>query len=106
MSSLVKERNGGRRFERISRWNNLDYTIIADNNRFAKYADNAGTGKKLTLTYFRWKNQRYPFNMFGKLIKPMVLEDFSTISRQSVEDCKVFLEVNATKDKVRLYREV
>lgn len=103
---MIKERNGGRRFERISRWNSLDYTLIADKNKFAKYADNTGTNQKLTLTFFRLGSRRYPLNMFSKLVKPIHLEDFSTITRQSVEDSVYYLEINPEKDKVRLYREV
>ena len=103
----VKEVNGSRKFERVSRWNVLNYTIISDHNRFAKYADNAGNkNEKLTLTYFKLRNQHYPLNKYGKLATPIQLEDHSILSRQDVEDGIFYLEINATKDKVRLYREI
>lgn len=103
----IKEVNGSRKFERVSRWNVLNYTIISDHNRFAKYADNAGNkNEKLTLTYFKLRNQHYPLNKYGKLVTPIQLEDHSILSRQDVEDGIFYLEINATKDKVRLYREI
>lgn len=105
MGKILNERNGSRRFERISRWNALDYTCITDNNKHAKYADNAGTGQRLTLTYFRLGTHVYPLKMFSKSAKIM-LEDFATLSRQNIEDSTYYLEVNTEKDKVRLYREL
>lgn len=106
MGITVKERNGLRRFERLSRWNAVDYTIISDRNKLAEYADNYGTGEKLTLTFFKWNGHTYPLGMFGKLMEPITLEDFTHLHRQSVVDCDYFLEINSTKDKVRLYRKV
>jgi len=107
MAESLKEKTGTRRFERISGWNLLDYTIIADRNRFAPYADNFGKKyEKLTLTYFRLRGRTYPLNMFGKLVDPVVLEDYTKLSRQNVEETTYYLEINSTKDKVRVYREV
>ena len=106
MSITVKERNGLRRFERVSRWNAIDYTIISDRNKLAQYADNYGTGEKLALTFFKWNGHIYPLGMFGKLMEPITLEDFTHLHRQSVVDCDYFLEVDTKKEKVRLYRGV
>ena len=103
---VIKERNGLRRFERVSRWNAIDYTIISDRNKLAQYADNYGTGEKLTLTFFKWSGHTYPLGMFGKLVESIMLDDFTQLTRQSVVDCDYFLEINPTKDKVRLYRKV
>ena len=105
MEEFIKERNGGRRFERISRWNLIDYTIISKNNRFAQYADDADSGKdKLAFTYFKLRNHTYPLNMFGKLMESIELEDHTKISRQNVEDNNYFLEVSPDKTKVRVYK--
>ena len=107
MEQFIKERKGNRTFERISRWNLLDSTIIADRNRFAKYADNAGNkGEKLVLTYFRLRSHTYPLNMFGKLVDVIELEDHSIISRQNVENNIYYLEISPDKNKVRLYKEI
>lgn len=107
MEEYIKERNGSRRFVRISRWNAIDYTIISKNNRFAQYADDAGSGKdKLAFTYFKLRNHTYPLNMFGKLVKSIELEDHTKISRQNVEDNNYFLEVSPDKTKVRVYKLV
>ena len=107
MIEPIKEQNGDRLFERVSRWNVLNYTIISDHNRFAKYADNAGNkNERLTLTYFKLRNHHYPLNQYGKLVAPIRLEDNSILSRQDVENEVYYLEVNPTKDKVRLYKEI
>lgn len=104
---IFKERNGGRVFERISRWSVIDYTIVSKRNRFAKYGDDFdGKKDKYNLTYFKLRNHTYPVNVFGKLIEYIELEDHSLISRQSIEDSHYFLEINPEKDKVRLYKEI
>lgn len=107
MNDTILEKNGTRKFEMISRWNAIDYTIISDNNRFAKYADNYGNkNEKLTLTFFKVRNHTYPLNMFAKLMEPIQLEDRSVLSRQSTENDSYYLEINSAKDKVRVYKEI
>jgi len=107
MNDVLKERKGNRTFQRISRWNSIDSTLISKNNRFAKYADKIGTGDaKLDLTYFKLKSHMYPLNMFGKLMETIMLEDLSVLSRQDVENNIYYLEISPEKDKVRLYKEI
>ena len=107
MQQIIKERGGTRMFERVSRWNVVDYTIISNRNRFAQYADNAGTGTdKLTLTFFKLRNHTYPLNRFAKLVDKIQLEDLSVLSRQDTETGIFYIEVSPEKDKVRLYKEI
>lgn len=104
---VLKTLDGSRKFERISRWNLIDYTIISKSNRFVKYADVDDFGKnKLSLTFFKLRNHTYPLNMFAKLVTPIQLEDRSVLTRQNVENDVYYMEVNSNKDKVRLYKEV
>ena len=106
MTNTVKAKNASRKFERISRWNSLEYTLVSRNNNYAQYADNFHSNdKKLNLTCFRLGTHHYPLNMFGKLSAPIALEDLGTISRVSPE-LGLFLELNSDKTKVRIYREV
>lgn len=107
MNDILSERKGTRKFKRLSRWNSLDSTLISKNNRFAKYSEEIGTGgAKLDLTFFKLKNHVYPLNMFGKLVKTIMLEDLTVLSRQDVENHIYYLEVSPEKDKVRLYKEI
>lgn len=106
-NKIFKERNGGRMFERVSRWGVIDYTIVTKRNRFAKYGDDFdGKKDKYNLTYFELRKHMYPVNMFEKLAKCIELEDHSLLSRQSVENNQYFLEISPKKDKVRLYKEI
>lgn len=106
MAALIKERNGNRVFERICRWNIIDYTIVSKNNRFVKYADSFENTEKYPLTYFKLRHDTYPYNRYSKLPNNIYLEDLSILSRQDVEDTSYFLEVNSDNTKVRLYREI
>lgn len=107
MDQTFKEKAGGRVFTRVSRWNLIDYTIISAKNRLAGYADNYGTGgNKLNLTYFKFNNHTYPLNYFPKLVTPIQLEDHVTLSRKSTGEDEYYLEINETRDKVRLYKLV
>lgn len=103
---MVKERNGSRVFEKMSRWNSLEDSIITPNNANAKYADNAGSGNKnLFITYFKRDGKIFPINRFKKLDAPIMLEDLSRITMKDTES-DYWIEINETKDKVRVYREV
>lgn len=103
---MIKERNGNRKFEKMSRWNALEFTIITPKSVNAKYADNAGSGNKnLFITYFKRDNKIFPLRRFEKLEKPIILEDFSRIVMKDTES-DYWLEIDETKDKVRVYREV
>ena len=105
MAIYIKERNGSRVFEKLSGWNTIDYTIISDRNRLAKYADNAGSKtEKLTLTFFRIRKQVHPLPKYRKLVTPIQLEDFSNLTRQDVEDGTYFLELSKDKEKARLWK--
>ena len=106
MATLLNEKNGDRKFERLSRWNTLDYTLISRNNQFAAYADNYNSSDaKLNLTCFHVGTTLYPLRRFGKLDKPVSLDELSTISRYDPVT-GFYLEINSDKSKVRLYREV
>lgn len=103
---MVKERKGTRKFEKMSRWNTLEHTIITPNNVNAKYADNAGSGnKKLFITYFKRDNKIYPINRFEKLAQPVILEDFSQLVMKDT-DSDYWLELDQANDKIRVYKEV
>ena len=105
MDQVFKEKDGNRMFARVSRWNLIDYTIISTKNRLAEYADNYGSGaNKLNLTYFKFNNHTYPLNSFPKLVTPVTLEGQITLTRKCAGDGEYYLEINATKDKVRLYK--
>ena len=103
----LEEKNGNRRFERVSRWNVLNDTIISKHNRMVEYADEADKGKdKLWITCFTYSGKTYPIRRYATISPTIVLSDRTVLSRQDVEDNRFFLEVNSEKNKVRLYREV
>lgn len=105
-SKLLSEKNGTRKFEQVSRWNTLEYTIISRVSKFAAYADNyASSDGKLNFTFFKIRNTIYPLNKFAKFDQPILLDDFSSISRIDTET-GLLLEINEDKSKVRLLREV
>ena len=53
MGKVLRERHGIRQFEKLTRWNTLDYTLISRNSTFAKYSDDPDSkGAKLCLTRF------------------------------------------------------
>lgn len=103
---LSKELKGDRVFERICNWNVIDYTVISKRNRLAKYADDPNAGDRLNLTFFSIRGNKYAINQYAKLVDPIVLEDFTVLSRQDTERGEYYLAVNETKDRVRVYREV
>ena len=106
MPTIVEEKNGTRKFERITCWNKIDETLITRKSIHAPYADNPDSkGEKLFLTYFKLNNHITPLNKFGKLMTAVTLSDRSVISRQDTET-GYFMEVNSSKDKVRLYKEI
>lgn len=103
---MVRERNGARFFEKMSRWNSLEYSLISPRNVNAKYADNHENGcKQLPITYFRRGGKMYPLKRFRKLDKPIVLEDFSVISMKDTGS-DFWLEVDEKADKIRVYQEI
>lgn len=104
--AVLQEKKGTRKFEKISRWNVLSYTTITRNNANAKYADNADSkNDKLFLTYFRLDNTVFPFRRFEKVAEPVMLSDLTRLVMKDSES-NMWLEINATKDKVRMYKEV
>ena len=106
MSKIFTEKGGTRKFERLSRWNLLEYTVISRNNRYAEYADNYDSkANKLNITLLRFITKMLPLRRFAKLDKPIILEDLSPLSRYD-EETKLFLEMNSDKSKIRLYREL
>ena len=105
MGKILSERKGDRRFERLGRWNTLEYTVISRENRFAQYADNYNSDNvKLNITTFKHNNEVYPFSRF-KRVMAIDLDDFSRIVMKDDED-NLWLEVSPDREKVRLYREV
>lgn len=106
MDNIFSEKNGTRKFERISRWNAIDYTIISRSNRLAQYADNYDSKDvRLNITCFKYGAKVYALKKFARFDTPIILEDRSTLSRLDTED-NLYLEINGLKTKVRLYREV
>ncbi len=106
MAKLISEMNGTRKFELLSRWNSLEYTLISRNSKFAQYADNyRSNAEKLNFTYFKLRNTIYPLNKFARFDQSIVLSDFSTISRIDTET-NLLLEITDDKRKVRLLKEI
>lgn len=106
MAKLISEMNGTRKFELLSRWNSLEYTLISRNSKFAQYADNYhSNAEKLNFTYFKLRNTIYPLNKFARFDQSIVLSDFSTISRIDTET-NLLLEITDDKRKVRLLKEI
>lgn len=101
---MIKAKFEDRQFERLIRWNVLDYTYVTRKSTFAKYADNYNSNDiKLCLTRFRFNNNWEPLNKYQP-ITPIQLANGSVISRKSEDG--LYLEMNDTKDKVRLYKEI
>ena len=75
----LTEKNGNRRFERVSRWNVLTDTIISKHNRMAAYADDTDKGKdKLWITCFTYSGKTLPIRRYA-MISPMI-----TLSDRSI----------------------
>ena len=103
---MIQERSGSRYFEKRSRWNVIDYTVISSNNINAKYGDKVGSDtNRLFLTYFKFGEKVYPLNRFKKLDTPVMLEDLTRLTLKDSES-NYWLEMNETKDKVRVYEEI
>ena len=103
---MVKERNGRRSFEKMSRWNSLEYSLVSPRNVNAKYADNPNSGcRQLSITFFRRNGKIYPLKRFKQLDKPIVLEDFSVITMKDTES-DYWLEIDKDADKIRVYEEI
>ena len=96
MGKVLRERNGTRQFEKLTRWNTLDYTLISRNSTFAKYADDPCS--------IVFQNTWQPFNRYHKVDKPIMLSDLTVLSRQDSDNPDIWLEVGT--DKIRVYREV
>lgn len=106
MTKLISEMNGTRKFELLSRWNTLEYTLISRSSKFAPYSDNYNShANKLNFTFFKVRNVIYPLNKFARFDQPILLDDFSTISRIDTET-GILLEINDDKSKVRLLKEI
>ena len=104
MGLIFNEKNGSRSFERVGRWNVVDYTIITRKSTFAKYADSQ-SGDKLWLTYFVPRGVMTPMKRFADLDAPIVLEDNIKLVKKDTEG-DLFMETNSDNTKVRLYTEV
>lgn len=102
---MIQAKFENRTFERLIRWNVLDYTYVTRKSTFAKYADNYDSDDiKLCLTRFRVNGNWEPLNRY-KPISPITLADGSVITRKA-EDADYYLEINNTQDKVRIYKEI
>ena len=104
MQTTFKEKAGNRIFERLGRWNAIDYTIITRKNINAPYADDNG-GDKLWLTYFKPRGVVMPLNKFKNLDNKLSLEDHITLSLYDSED-GLYGEMNSDNTKIRIYKEV
>ena len=103
---MVRERNGNRSFEKMSRWNSLEYSFVSPRNINAKYADNPNSGaKQLAITFFRRNGKVFPLKRFEKLDKPIILEDFSVLTMKDTGS-DYWLEVDKNADKIRVYEEI
>lgn len=103
---VLTERKGTRKFERLSKWHILSDTNITRNSSNAKYAsDTNRNSDKLILTYFKLDTVIYPIGRFEKLSSPIMLSDLSRIVMKDTES-NLMLEMNETKNKVRIYQEV
>lgn len=101
---MLTERNGTRKFEKISRWNTIKYTTITDKSTYKQYAEpSSSTGAKLWLNYFSIRDQWYPLRKFQKLDTPVMLSD---LTRLSMRDGDLWLEVDEQNEKVRVYQEI
>lgn len=106
MSKLISERNGNRQFEKMTRWNSLEFSTISRSSTMAQYADpSSSSGARLFITYFVRDNKKYPINKFEKVNPPLLLEDLTRLSLKD-DESGYWLEVNEDKDKIRVYREV
>lgn len=103
---MIKERKGSRCFEKMSRWNSLEFDTISKRSSLAKYADASNSDSaRLFITYFERDGKKYPINRFEKLNPPVMLEDLTRLSLRDTES-DYWLEINQDKDKVRVYKEI
>ena len=103
---MVKELKGDRKFERVTRWNILEDTIISPKNKNAPYADVVNNNSdKLFLTFCTIQGKVTPYNRFKKLEQPILLEDLSIISRYD-EETQYYMEVDKDNHKIRIWGEV
>lgn len=106
MGGTFRERKGSKVFKQISRWLNLDYTVVSRNNKFAIYADNFDSEARcLNLTYFRLNNRQYPFRKFTALDRPIMLDNLTVLSKVD-EEAGYYMEVDKTSNKIRLFAEL
>lgn len=106
MAKVLKEIGTDRCFSRSKRWNEIEYTVIAPNNRNAAYADNFDKGeKKLFLTYIRYLGKVTPLNKFSEIPNPIRLEGNVTLTRMD-QETGLYLEFTPDKQHVRVYMEV
>ena len=106
MANIIVTKDGGRKFERISRWNIIEYTIVTRKSIHAPYTDNIGSNDdKLFLTYFKRNNHITPLYKHAVLVPPIVLSDGAILSRCDPET-GCYLEVASDNKKVRMYKEV
>lgn len=106
-NNILKEVSSGRVFERISRWNVIDYTLVSRKNRLAPFADNYDdkNAASLNLTCFKFDTKIHPLKQFETLATPIVLED-NTVLSSCASDKNMLLEVSPDGNKVRVYKEV
>lgn len=103
---MIKERNGDRMFEKMTRWNTIEYTTISHKNINAQYADpSSASGARLFLTYIKRHGEIVPIRKFKPLDSPVMLEDLTVLTAVDIEK-GLWLEMNKDKDKVRLYQEI
>lgn len=103
---MVKELQGDRKFEKLTRWNVLEDTIVSSKNKNAAYADVVnGNTDKLFLTYFTLQGKVTPFNRFTPLDTPIKLYDLSVLSRYDKET-QCYLEVDNKNRKIRVWKEI
>lgn len=106
MDKILLEKEGTRKFQQLSRWNAVEYTIVTRKSIHAPYTDNVNSkDDKLFLTYFRRNNHITPLYKHAILSPPIILSDGTILSRYDPET-GCYLEVASDNKKVRMYKEV
>lgn len=105
MEKILAEKNGTRSFERLSKWHILDYVMVTRKSSFARYATGGARAEKLDLLHYKVGGVTFPYFRSEELAPVVVLEDGSQLTRKDTET-DMFLEVDITRGKVRLYREI
>ena len=108
-SKVYTEKNGDERvgYRAVSRWLQIDYTVVSPKHRLAMYADKT-EDRRLPLTYFRHNSKWYALNQFLRLYQPIVLENGSKLVGYDTEGGikPLVIEISNDGETVRLWETV